>query len=227
MTARPSAPLLALLRDVAKKKGLNTAALARLTNLDKHRLKHVLAGAEPLTVDELVVLSTALELNPAELAQSPAADAGAPEALPTAGPVREGAATIGNLEQLTVDPWGNQAEQILRLGFALGCDIHVALDSAQLAGSGAPESVLRRYPQKLPLHFEAAWHKHHAPSFAADGVTVRLSFDALYTCVLPWAAFHQITLFPLPPSDAPEPPSEEAEPPAPGPRKGGHLRLVE
>ena len=62
MASSPSEPLLQLLRDVARKKGMNTAALAKASGLDRAHLKHVLAGSKPLTVDELIQLSELLEM---------------------------------------------------------------------------------------------------------------------------------------------------------------------
>ena len=89
-----------------------------------------------------------------------------------------------------------------------------------------PKAVLQKYPERLPIRLEAEYHRHHDPRFLVEGLAIKLSFDALYDCVLPWSAFQQITLFPLPP-DPPEPePEEEEEDEQPGLQRG-HLRLVE
>lgn len=234
MPARPSEPLLQLLRDVARNKGLNTAALARAADIPRARLKHVLAGSEPLTVDELIGLSQALEISAGDMAGIPAElpePGDAPPAGPEAVPMRRGGAALATVDDgpppIHIDPYGNHAEQMLTLGFGLGCDIHVVLDSKLLADTGVPPTTLSRFPERLPLHLEAAYHRHHDPRFLPDALQLTLSFDALYTCTLPWAAFQQVTLFPL----APEPPTEPAPEPepeqAPPPRRGGHLRLVE
>lgn len=217
MAERPSAPVLRLLREVARKKGFNTSALAAAANIDRARLKHVLGGAEPLTVDELLQLSQALELEVADLASVPeeTQEAPGPRVLEARGPGAE--------EPLVLDPYGNHAEQILKLGFGLGCDLHVVLSTAELAESGVPRHVLARFPEKIPLRFDGIYHRAIDPRFLPDGVQLNLSFDTLYTCVAPWRSFVQVTLFPLPPAEAAEPPP----PPAPsGPRRG-HLRLVE
>ena len=60
--ARPSDPLLKLIRDLTQRKGLNTAALAHTAGLERGRLKKVLSVQEPMTVDELIQLSEGLEL---------------------------------------------------------------------------------------------------------------------------------------------------------------------
>ena len=67
MATRPSAPLLKLILEAARKKGWNTATLATAAGLERSRLKLVLAGREPLLVDELILLSNAMELAPADL----------------------------------------------------------------------------------------------------------------------------------------------------------------
>ncbi len=239
MAPRPSEPLLNLLREMARKQGLNTAALAAKAEISRACLKHVLAGTEPLTVDELIVLSQALEISPGDMAGLPAEltgpgeDADAPG--PAAVPMRRGGAALATVDEgpppIHPDPYGNHAEQLLSLGFALGCDIHLVLDSAQLVGTGVPAATLERFSERLPLHLEAAYHRHHDPRFLPEGLKLTLSFDALYTCVLPWGAFQQITLFPMPP-EPPAAPEPEPEPPAPEPAprepgRRGHLRLVE
>ena len=236
MPARPSEPLLQLLRDVARKKGLNTAALARAADIPRSRLKHVLAGSEPLTVDELIGLSQALEISAGDMAGLPTelpteADAAGPG--PEAVPVRRGGAALATVDDgpppIDINPYGNHAEQMLTLGFGLGCDIHVVLDTSQLEGTGIPQPTLARFKERLPLHLEAAYHRHHDPRFLPEALQLTLSFDALYTCTIPWAAFQQITLFPLAPEppEAPPPEPEPSEEPTPSPRRGGHLRLVE
>lgn len=239
MPARPSEPLLQLLRDVARKKGLNTAALARAAEIPRTRLKHVLAGSEALTVDELIGISQALEISAGDMAGIPtelptAGPKDGPEPGPEAMPSRRGGAALATVDDgpppIHIDPFGNHAEQMLTLGFGLGCDIHVVLDTTLLAGTGVPAATLERFPERLPLHLEAAYHRHHDPHFLPGSLQLTLSFDALYTCTLPWAAFQQVTLFPLAP-EPPEAPAPEPEPepkaPAPAPRRGGHLRLVE
>ena len=61
--SRPSDPLLRLIRDLARKKAMNTAALAKESGIDRGRLKHVLGGAESMTVDELLLIANALQID--------------------------------------------------------------------------------------------------------------------------------------------------------------------
>jgi len=238
MPARPSEPLLQLLRDVARKKGLNTAALARAADIPRARLKHVLAGSEPLTVDELIGLSQALEISAGDMAGIPTdlpieGPTDGPTTGPEAVPLRRGGAALATVDDgpppIHIDPFGNHAEQMLTLGFGLGCDIHVVLDGTMLEGTGVPVATIERFGERLPLHLEAAYHRHHDPQFLPESLQLTLSFDALYTCTLPWAAFQQVTLFPLAPEppEAPEPEPEPEQDAPPPPRRGGHLRLVE
>jgi hypothetical protein len=247
MAPRPSEPLLQLLRETARKKGLNTAALAASAGIDRTRLKHVLAGSEALTVDELIGLSKTLELDAAAVAGAPGLDEAdgelgeddaQSEEGPAPAPVKMRALSRRDLDRsLHIDPLGNHAEQALRLGFGLGCDMFIHLHAARLKTSGIPRDTLARFPEEVPLRLDAAFHRHHDPRFLPEGLQVVLSFDALYTCLIPWDAFSRVTFIPL----APEPLSTDdedgkdedgkdeggpsPEPDGGGPRRG-HLRLV-
>ena len=66
--SRPSEPLLQLFRALAKQRGLNTAAMAEAANMERGRLKRVLSGGSPMTVDELIQLSNGLEIDAQTLA---------------------------------------------------------------------------------------------------------------------------------------------------------------
>lgn len=240
MASRPSDPLLALLRKVAKDRGLNTAALARAIDEDRTRLKHALSGRDPLTVDQLIRLAEVLQIGPAELGAVPmpaeATDVGPAGAGPTGAeptgadaPVELGVVDRRGptLDPITAaaDPYGNQPAQALRLALALGCDVYLVLDAAQVQDSGVPRAVLAQHAERLPLRLDAAFHRHHDVRFLPQHVQMTLSFDALYTCVFPWSAVQQVTLFTLPPSD-PEPEEEPVEEEV-APLRRGHLRLVE
>jgi transcriptional regulator with XRE-family HTH domain len=204
VTSRPSEPLLNFLRDTIRRKGYSTAELAEKCGLERGALKRRLGGAEPLTVDDLVLISNALDLTPAEVGVAGAAiDEVSPvHALPNADFVP------------APDPMGNLAEQVMRLGFSLGVDLFVVLDAKQLGDSGVPRTTLTRFADALPIRLEARYHRHNKPRFLPDHFGCVLSFDALYTCLFPWSAFKQVT-FTLPvetPSPAPPEP-----PDAPGP----------
>ncbi len=232
MPPRPSQPVLDLIRRAARQKGLNTAALARKADIPRGHLKHVLAGSEPMTVDEFIVLTQALELDVAAMAG--VSDAELPE-VPEDSEESEAPEALGlrsvsarEAGDFAPDPYGNHAEQSLKLGFALGIDMFLSLSTDQLGESGVPKAVLARYPEELALRLDAAYHRHYDPRFLPEGLQITLSFDALYTCLIPWPAFTRITHFPLPPEAPPDEPPEEEEPEAPeepGVRRG-HLRLV-
>ncbi len=213
----PSEQLTRFIRETAAKRGLNTAALANEAGVPRSELKQVLAGSATLSVDMLVALAGVLELGPEDLAilgvQEEEVETSTRQPL---SPIRE-QSTLTELP--TLDPYGNHAEQILRLGFALGCDVHVVLQSDRLEEAGIPASTLEQFPDLLPIKLDAAYHHHNDPRFLPDAVVLTLSFDALYTATIPWEAFDQITLIPIEPElpELPEPPTAS----------GPHLRLVE
>lgn len=203
MPTRPSEPLLTFLRDVIRQKGYTTAELADRCGIDRADLKRRLAGAEPLTVDEFVQIANALELSPTELGL-----AGEPPGPPRV--VADGTPEAPSGPPAP-DPLGNLAEQVLRMGFALGVDLFLHLDATQLADSGVPPAVRKQFPELLPLALPAKWHRHNRPRFEADSFECVLSFDRLYTCTFPWTAFRAVR-FDLPVEAAPPP---TVEPPAP------------
>lgn len=221
--ARPSDPLLAWLRKHLDRKGWNTARIAEAAGLERGRVRKLLAGAEPMLVDELLAISRSLELSPADMA---GLDIPEPDTLPHVVPGAE-AVPLHLAEENAeepgprVDPWGNQPEQLVRVAFMLGCDFFLLLDPAQLDGSGVPPAVLGQYRGKdLPIKLDAAYHRYNQPKYDPHGLTIRLSFDALYECRFPWSAFKQVIFFPVPP----EPSDDDLEeiPVAGAP----HLRLV-
>ncbi len=89
---RPSEPILELLRDWVRKKGFTTAQLAERTGVERSRLKHILAGQEPMDVDEFLLVTQALDLGPEELglAGGPAARPESPTATAPSGPASSG-----------------------------------------------------------------------------------------------------------------------------------------
>jgi len=206
--SRPSAPLLSWLRNMLKEKGLNTARVAESTGLPRARLRKVLAGTADMTVDELMLLSEALELDPTDLSSAALAE------VATAEPQAESEAE----EFPRVDPWGNQPEQLFKIAFALGCDFFFLIDAAQLADSGVPDSVAQQYAgRELPIRLDAAYHEYNDPKYSDEGIALTLSFDKLYDCHFPWSSVRQFVMFPI----TTELTAETEEPPS-----GPHLRLV-
>ena len=204
-----------MLRQAADQHGLNTAALAKVAGLDRSELKQVLAGQRDLTVDTFVSLAEALKLGVTDMANL----ANATKA-PTERPELSAVAHQERAELPEADALGNHASQMVRLGFALGCDMVLMLRTKELDQSNIPEGTRDQFPDVLPIRLDAAFHGHNDPRFLPDALTIQLSFDAIYTCTLPWGAFMQVTMVPLH-SEAPDTsPEPEAEP-------GPHLRLVE
>lgn len=202
--SRPSDPLLGFLRDAVRRKALTTQALSEKTGLDRSVLKRRLAGTEAMTLDDLVLLSQALELTMDEL-QVPAASP-ALVAAPAAG-------SSDDEDDDSPDPTGNLPLQVVRLAFALGIDVMLMFDSSQLAESGVPSSVLSRFTELLPIRLEARFHRHNKPVFGPDEFQCVLSFDRLYTCHFPWTAFRQVHF--VLPVEEPVAPAPEPEPPKP------------
>ena len=225
---RPSDPLLEMLRKVAKEKKMNTAALAKAAQIPRGRMKHILSGSEPMTVDELIVLSQVLELDPTGMAAE--AEAEEPEDSEEADD-SSAAPSLRAMDRREVppfvlDPYGNHAWQIIQVGLALSVDMFLVLDTEALTGSGIPKAVMSRYSEKLPLTLDAAYHRHYKCTYLPEGMKVQLSFDALYTCILPWPAFLSIHLSPLPPDPVTPDPDPEPEPESAPKAARGHLRLV-
>jgi hypothetical protein len=219
--SRPSDPLLRLIRDLARKKAMNTAALAVKSGIDRARLKHVLGGAESMTVDELLLIANALEIDARTLGMQAADDEGKDDGngqdatAPAIVPDRDA--------PWLVDPYGNHAEQALRLGFGLGCNLFLWLDSSRLEGSGVPLDVIQSQGDTLRIQLDAAFHRHNKPVFHADHLQLVLSFGTtLHTVKFPWESFKQVALVPLPPE-----PQPTVDPEPPKGQGRAHLRLVE
>ena len=219
-TDRASAPLLKMLRDWIKKKGLNTAAAATAMGIDRSRARRVLSGADAMTVDELLALGGLLELSPDDLALPGLAEVEDP------GPQLPRVVQMGAMEidEFVLDPYGNHPEQLFRAAFELGCDFMFFVSTKEIKDSGVPASVLERYGDKdLNIKLDAAYHLHNNPSYGEHDITLTLSFDALYTCTFPWSSFRQILFFPV----VPDPVHDEEEPEPPSPSGGRPtLRLV-
>ena len=210
---RPSEPLVRLLRESVDKKGLNTAAVASALGIPRSELKHMLAGTEPLTVDLMIALAEILELGPDDMGMLNVE-------IPKPKPTLQAFGVEPQGHSLpAIDPYGNHAEQILKLGFGIGCDMHIVLHSEYLDEAGIPEQTLTQFPDLVPIKLDAAFHHHNEPKFLPEHVELVLSFDGLYTTQIPWNAFAQITLIPLEPefNDDQDQPSQH----------GSHLRLIE
>lgn len=217
--ARQSDTLIAWLRQTLEQKRINTARLGELTGLTRPRLRQILAAEAAMTVDELIVIGRALELTPADLI---GADV---DPMPVA--THGGEIQSIHDEPFTLNPWGNQPQQLFEIAFALGCDFFFQADTTLLGDSGVPKTVLSSHQERpMKIKLEAAFHSYNNPRYSDAGVTLSLSFDAVYDCTFPWAAIQQVVFIPVKPElTADEPTEEPPPPPISGPRRG-HLRLV-
>lgn len=220
---RPSEPLLVFLRDAIRRKGLSTADLAERVGKGRAEIKRALAGTDPLLVDDLVLMSQALQLTPAELGLAPPDAAEVTEELPAGAiPLRVAGDEPADAPSATPtgpDPLGNLPEQVVRMGFTLGLDVLVECDSTRLGGSGIPKAALDANPKLMKLAFPAKYHKHNQAVFGAEAFGVRISFDKIYTCAIPWEAMRAVSF--ILPEEAPAPP-----PPSPEPSRRPALRVV-
>lgn len=219
---RPSSPLLELLREITERKGLNASDIATRTGLEKARIRKILGGSESMLVDELLLLGQALEVEPSDLAlgglEVPA-DA-------SSSPPQPSDLTLLNAEDEeyvtpTMDRWGNQTAQLIQAGFDLGCDFVFLAETAMLGQSSVPDAVLRRYANgTIPIRLDASFHNHNQSVLDATGLTIRLSFDTVYTCHFPWAAIREVRFMP-------DPVQTEAPNPSSKPDSAPNLRLVD
>lgn len=214
---RSSEPVLAWLRTMIAKRGLNTAALAAKAQVDRNELRKALTGATPMTLDTLMAVSNALELNPADMGfAAPPAEAIASAEPPPSDPK----------PPTLPDPWGNHPEQLFRMGFTLGCDFFFVAKTEQLQDSGVPAAVLKSSGKDISIALDARYHVDNAPRFDERGVTLTLSFDKLYECFFPWSSVRQVIFFPAPAAEtSQQPASPSTETQKSGPARP-HLRLV-
>jgi len=210
---RPSAPLLERLRERIDPKRHKLTRIASHVGVKTPVLKAKLAGDEPLTLDEAVLLLEALGDDAALLA-----DAGTPAPV-----VLDGSGALGN-----------QPRSLLQLGFDAGIDFQFVVVADLLEGWGGPEHIRKQFAgREMMLQLDAAYHRMMSPKMHDDGVQIKLGFDALYECFIPWVAIRRVIFVPIPPEGdllAPPPPKAPEPPPKPPtpPPSGGRpaLRLV-
>ena len=216
--SKPSEPLLQWIRDIIGKKRLNSTGVAELTKIPKARLRKILVGSEPMTVDELLQVCQALNVTPADMGLGE-------EAVPASSP----APTENNRNTWHLDPFGNHPRQLFEMGFALGCDFLFLVAADQLEDSQIPEKVRNQHAgRNMAIRLDAAYHQYNEPEYYDEGIQLTLSFDALYRCRFPWDAISQFVYYPEPVDKASvsEEPAPEPEPEEPA-KKPTHLRLIE
>jgi hypothetical protein len=97
--------------------------------------------------------------------------------------------------------WGNQPMMLVQMGFRVGMDMLVFVETDALDQDwGGPKAVRERYAgQQLPLQLVSAYHEYMKPVFHEDILEVLLSFDSLYTLKLPWHAIRRVAFDPIGP----------------------------
>ena len=207
-------PVLRWMRDLIAKRGTNTAELAVKAGLERSRLRKVLAGKAPMLVEELMALSSALELSPADMGLPEMADIEVPE------PAEVAPAPV------VADPYASHARQLFEMGFALGCNFLFSAEVERLGDSGIPDHVLDQHRDRgeVVLSLDAAHHRNNDPRITDTEITLTLSFDSLYDCTLPWSAIRRV-VFDVEVDEDDDDGSDTPEPPEPD-KKGPHLRLV-
>lgn len=209
-----------------KARRVNTAELAERCGLSRSRLRKVISGDEPMLVDELMAMSQALEISPSDLGWPGESDTNAED------PQDEADADTEEVEEddggrlvafqatrvplIDADPFGNHVEQLVRMGFELGCTFLFWVRVDQLGDSGVPEHVLDSHRERgdLLIRLEDKFHRYNNPVFGESGITLTLSFDQLYDCTFPWSAIHKV-IFDVGDDEDPDDPPQRP-----------HLRLV-
>ena len=196
----PSQYILEGILSVLQEKQMSTGALAKQLGKSKKELKSILSGQSPLTVDDLSAIGGALKLEDSDLQKfmhlPDSIELSEPESQEMAGlQLSEGIEDPVGVETWNPNPVGTHARQVLRLGFALGCNLFFIANTKALQNSGIPEAVLKQYGEKLPIRLDSDFFHHYRPEYFDEGVEIRLSFDAVYTCFFPWHTFEQITFF--------------------------------
>ena len=171
--------------------------------MERKQLKRILSQEVPLTIKDFLRISQALDLQETLMQNMPQEASGdpPPKTIAIAKPVSE--------DIWKPDPLGNHAEQLISMGFALGCNMLLLCQTSLLEGSNIPKAVLERFKPRIPIQLEAQYHPYNKPQYYPEGLELRLSFDALYTCFFPWASIEQVSFFPQ--YDAPSEDSEDSD----------------
>jgi len=199
----PSQYILEGLLAILKEKQLTTSALAKQVGKSKREVKSILSGQSPLTVDDLSAITQALDISDSDLQRFMNVPVSIQENHQSDVEDEQDSMGFGITdasddepdEDWTPNPVGVHSMQALKLGFALGCNLFFIANTKHLDSSGIPEAVLKQYGEKLPIRLDADYFHHYKPEYFEDGLEIRLSFDAVYTCFFPWHVFEQVTFF--------------------------------
>jgi len=203
----PSQFIIQGILSILQEKNMTTGALAKAIGKNKKEIKNILSGKAPLTVDDLSLIGATLEISDQDLQQF------MPIPEESTSPEIEASIEVQSVhsfkinqddsERWTPNPVGTHSEQALKLGFALGCNLFFVANTEQLQDSGIPEKVLKQFGDKIPIRLDSDFFHHYRPEYFEEGLEIRLSFDAVYTCFFPWHTLEQVTFFVQ--DDAPEP----------------------
>ncbi len=216
----PSQYIIEGLLSVLQAKQMSTGALAKQLGKTKKEIKSILSGTVPLTVDDLSAIGNALNLQDTDLQQFIQLPESTSHPSSDNESEKIGLTNVSEPSDETSwqpNPVGTHSMQVLKLGFALGCNLFFTVSTKDLEDSGVPESVLKQYGATLPIRLDADFFHHYRPEYFDDGVEIRLSFDAVYTCFFPWHVFEQITFFV----------SDDKPPEQSSPSKGPTLRIID
>ena len=212
---KPSQLILEGILSVMQSKGMTTQSLANALHTSKKELKRILAGKSPLTVDLLSEMGAVLEIQDSDLQQFMGVSI--PEETTPSVQTNIGLHTVEEEEDWSPDPIGNHPLQLIKLGFAIGCDMFLVMVTEHLEHSGIPEKVRKQFNDRLPIRLDSAFFQHYRPDFYDDHMEIRLSFDAVYTCYIPWHALEQVTFYVQ--EEEPSEDSEESSESGNGPTK--------
>ena len=197
--------IMSLIQQGINKKNLNTAALAKLIDMERKDLKRILTGQKDITMRDFISISTALELEASMLDHQSNRQAAEKESMETLSLSQDSF----DDNQWSPAPLENHTRQLVEYGFALGCDMLLLCNVERLQHSNIPQDVMDRFRPQLPIQLDAEYHPYNKPQYHEESLELKLSFDALYTCFLPWNSIKQIIFRPqIEEIEAPpEPPS--------------------
>ena len=189
----PSNQILQLINQIIQRKGINSTRLAAELGLERKVVKRLLRGDLELTVNQLFALTECLDLQEEDLQQMGLS-------LSLSDGSSDTADTNLNPQNSIEDNWrpdpnGNATMQLVRMGFELGSTIFMLLDSSQLSLSGIPSATLNHFKPKFPIRLDPEFHHYNEPRYSKSGLALKLSFDQVYDCFLPWSAFEQVTFY--------------------------------
>jgi len=174
-------------------KKFNTAALAKSIGMERKDLKRLLSGQRDITMREFISISSALELDASMIKEYEAKKQSEQENIE---PLSISNETFEQNEEWSPDALGNHTRQLIAYGFALGCNMLLLCNVERLQNSNIPQDVIDRFHPQLPIQLDAEYHPYNKPQYYEEGLELKLSFDALYTCFLPWNSINQVIFRP-------------------------------